>query len=123
MTLIDEININNVVYKFYSGIDVEIIKKHPKDGTSGFIFFYVESWINEFKSINRQRKLDSMLNETRYKKFIWKELENPFISIYQSEGVGLEEIHSVIKRKILNGTHDSVWTPISSIEKGVWKIG
>ena len=56
MILIDEIGVNNSSFKFYNGVDFDILIKHSKDGSDGFIFCFIDNWIKELKSYNRQRK-------------------------------------------------------------------
>ena len=37
MNFLDEIDVQSVNVKFWSGFDLEQILKHPKDGSSGFM--------------------------------------------------------------------------------------
>ena len=40
MTLIEKIQLDEINVSFYNGIDIDFATSHPKDGSSGFIFFF-----------------------------------------------------------------------------------
>lgn len=48
MELIEEFNLKDKV-TFYRGIDMDIISKHPKDGSNGMMVIFIE---NESTSLN-----------------------------------------------------------------------
>lgn len=84
MTLIDEIFIDNVKIKFYDGIDFNLATNHPKDGSEGFIYFFIDSWSSEVISRRRNDKIDSILNGEPL--LSNEELNNNYIVIYQTGG-------------------------------------
>jgi hypothetical protein len=124
MKLIDSIELDGYRIKFYNGIDFDIVKKHPTDGSSGMIICYIKNWINEVKLYNRINKLNSIIYNKDFSELNWVEdINNNHISIYQSDGVGVKELHKVIKEKLIKGiTTNNNWIPISGIKKGAWKI-
>lgn len=100
MILIDEIGVNNSSFKFYDGVDFDILIKHSKDGSDGFIFCFIDNWIKEVKSYNRQRKLNSIVDNIKYINFEWEMIDNNYISIYQVEGTGIEPVLEAVKNKV-----------------------
>lgn len=125
MILIDEIESNGYNIKFYNGIDFDIIKKHPLDGSEGMLIFYIENWINEVKSYNRTNKIKSILSDDEYNDLCWNndEINNNHVSIYQTDGIGVEELHKVIKGKILKSQiPNQPWIPVSGNKVGAWKL-
>ena len=87
MILIDKIVIDNVIFNFYEGIDFELLINHTNDGSDGFIFCFIDNWITEIKSYNRQKKLSSLIDDLYYEEFDWEKINNNFISVYQTEGM------------------------------------
>jgi hypothetical protein len=69
MTLIEESVYNETKVKYYEGIDFDILQKHPKDGSSGFIYCFINSWVKEVQSYNRNNKLKSIIKDFNYKDF------------------------------------------------------
>lgn len=124
MTLIDEVYFNeNSIVKFYEGVDFDVLIDHPKDGRSGFIFCFIENWKKEVKSFNRQNKINSLVENKQFTKFSWESINNNFISIYQTEGIGFEVVYETIRKKVLkNQLPDQPWIPINGISTGAWKI-
>jgi hypothetical protein len=123
MTLIEEIPFQDNLIRFYSGIDFDRLIKHPKDGSDGFIFCFIKNWKNEVNSHNRNSKLKSIIEDINYEKFQWESINNDFISIYQTEGIGYDVVYRTIKNKIINQQFpDQPWIPINSISTGAWKI-
>ena len=72
MILIDKIVIDNVIFNFYEGIDFELLINHTNDGSDGFIFCFIDNWITEIKSYNRQKKLSSLIDDLYYEEFDWE---------------------------------------------------
>ena len=64
MRLIDEIVVKNINIKFFDGVDFDLVFKHPKDGSDGFLIFFIKSWMDEIKIYNRNSKIESVLNNT-----------------------------------------------------------
>ena len=100
MTLIEKEIINDRLCLYYHGIDFDMIKNHPKDGSAGFVVFLVESFINEIKNHNRDRKLISILQKKEFVPFDTEEMAHDFVGIYQYEGVGLNTMLSVVKKQL-----------------------
>lgn len=100
MTLIEKEIINGRLCLYYDGIDFEMIRNHPKDGSNGFVVFLVESFINEIKNHNRHRKINSILQKEEFVPFDTDEMAHDFVGIYQYEGVGLKTMLSVVKKQM-----------------------
>ena len=49
MTLIDEMTSDDMNVKFYKRIDIDILLNHPKYGSNGLIYCFIENWIKEIK--------------------------------------------------------------------------
>jgi hypothetical protein len=100
MILIDEIIVDNVNIKFYKGMDIDLLLNHNRDGSNGFIFCFIDSWTAEVKSYNRQRKLVSLVDDINYKEFEWEMINNNYINIYQTEGLGIDIVYETIRGKL-----------------------
>ncbi len=100
MRLIEEEIINGRICRYYQGIDFEMIKSHPKDGSGGFIVFLVESFMSEIKNHNRDRKLKSLLQNNDFIPVDTDEMLHDFVGIYQYEGIGFKTILSIVKKQI-----------------------
>lgn len=123
MTLIEELRHGVNLIRFYEGCDFDVLINHPKDGTSGFIICFIQNWKNEVISYDRQKKLNSIISENKFKSFNWESINNNFISIYQTEGVGLELIYQTIRGKVIkNNLLDGAWVPVNGFNTGAWKI-
>ncbi len=120
MTLIETILVDDVKASFYDGIDFNVIMSHPKDGSSGFIFCFIENWVKEIKSWERGNKIDSVLTNNKSKhKFDIEDISNNYIAIYQLEGTEPGVVFNVIKQKFINKNFpEHPWIPISGINKG-----
>ena len=119
MILIDEITVDNVNVKFYEGMDFDLLLNHAKDGSNGFIFCFINNWVSEVKSYNRQRKLSSVVDDIEYEEFEWEEINNNFISVYQTEGI--PDVYQTIRKKVERKQFDSrSW--IGGMSTGAWKI-
>ncbi len=123
MILIDKIIIDNAQFQFYNGINFNDVIEHPKDGTGGFKFFFINNWKNELESWKRENKINSVLNDNYYN-INPIDIENDYISIYQLDGVSFDILYKVIKDKVINKSFiNHPWIPINGLNKGVWKIG
>ena len=127
MKLIEEINVDGIEYKFYNGMDIDSLINHPKDGSNGFIFCFIDNWVNEVRSYERQKKLESVLNSVLndgdLRCFKLEEFDNSYLAIYQTDGVGIEQTYRIIKDKVLNRNFTNLpYIPIAGITKGAWKI-
>ena len=124
MRLIDEIIIKNINIKFFDGVDFDLVIKHPKDGSDGFLIFFIESWENEVKIYNRNSRLESVLNNTKPENFTHQNIDNVYISIYQTSGSTInrtiESIYNIIRDKIEkdNLLPNQPWVPVAGINKG-----
>jgi hypothetical protein len=124
MILIEEILLDQTKVKFFNGIDFNVIMKHSKDGSGGFIFCFIENWVTEVKKWERESKINSVINNEQFEKFKTEELDNNYIAIYQLEGTEPGVLFEVIKEKVINKNFpEHPWIPISGLNKGSWKIG
>lgn len=119
MTLIESIIVDNNMVSFYSGIDIDSIIRHPKDGSNGFIFCFIDNWSKEVKSLRRQTKIDSILmNNKCYSDFEIEDINNNYIFIYQLEGTEPGVLFKIIKEKVINKNFpEHPWIPMSGINK------
>lgn len=123
MTLIEELKHEHKFIRFYEGCDFDELIDHPKDGSSGFIICFIENWKNEVISYERNKKLNSIVSEKNFETFKWESINNDFISIYQTDGVGLELIYQIVKDKIIkNNILDTPWISDNGFNSGAWKI-
>lgn len=121
MILIDKIIVDNLNVNFYDGIDFDLLINHSKDGSDGFIFCFINNWKTEVKIYNRQRKLSSIIYDIEYEEFEWEEIDNNFISVYQTEGMEVLDVYQTIRRKVERKQFDSgPW--IGGISAGAWRI-
>ena len=63
MIFLDEIFIGSVSVKFWSGLDIDEILKHPKDGTKGFMIVLINSVEEEKIRFQRDSKLRQIFGE------------------------------------------------------------
>jgi hypothetical protein len=123
MILIEEIVVDNNIVRFYNGIDFDILLRHNREGSDGFIYCFIDSWVSEVKSYNRQLKLESIISNVKFSKFEWGKIDNNYISVYQTDGVGIETLYKSIRERVINlRSVNNSWLPISGIDKGAWKI-
>lgn len=123
MTLIDEIVVMDIPIKFYEGINFDEAIKHSKDGLNGYIIFFINKWEDEVHLYNRDNKIDSIINNSEFREFKSEDIENTYVSIYQVDGVGVEEMYKTIRKKIENRNFpNQPWEPVSGFDKGAWKI-
>jgi hypothetical protein len=102
-------------------MDFDLLLNHAKDGSNGFIFCFIKNWLTEVKSYNRQRKLSSVVDDIDYEEFEWGKIDNNFISVYQTEGMGIHDVYQTIRKKVERKQFDSrPW--IGGMSTGAWKI-
>ena len=124
MNLIESIIVDGSEFSFYNGIDFDIVMSHPDDGSKGFIFCFIENWVDEVKIWERQSKLDSVLNNKLIEEFNSKKIENNYLAIYQLQGTEPGVLFEIIKEKVIKKNFpEHPWIPISGMEKGAWRIG
>jgi hypothetical protein len=133
MTLIEESVYNETKVKYYEGIDFDILQRHPKDGSSGFIYCFINSWVKEVQSYNRNNKLKSIIKDFNYKDFNWETINNDYICIYQTDGISIELLFRTIKEKLQRENYlpKSAYLNITELNSeknniinsgGAWKI-
>ena len=123
MILIDEIIVEGVNVKFYEGVDFDTLLNHSKDGSDGFIFCFINNWLTEVKSYNRQRKLSSVVDSVNYEEFEWDQINNDYISVYQTEGMGICNVYEVIRSKVERKQFEHKrWIPIGGLTTGAWNL-
>jgi hypothetical protein len=110
VNLINRENINDIWYAFYDGIDFDFIKKHPSDGSDGFIFCFVDNYASSIKSYNRNSVIDNIINDSEIKD---SEINNNYISIYQTNGE-TEMIYNSIRKNLEIREH---WVSIAGISR------
>jgi len=98
MVLIDETYIDDLIIKFYDGIDFNMILEHPKDGSKGFIYFFIGNWVEEMKIYKRDNKIDHIFGKPILD-FNSDEIENNYIVIYQTNGHTME-IYKIIRERL-----------------------
>ena len=102
MILIDSANKNGIDILFYDGIDIDKIVNHPKDGSNGLIVCYIDGYARHMTSIKRESKIDSILNDSKYEPFDLADIENNWIIIYETSGIGIKQLHLLIKEKLVD---------------------
>ena len=123
MILIDETIIDNVEVFFYEGMDIDKLLNHPKDGSNGFIYCFIDNWVSEIKRYNRQRKISSVIDGVVYEEFEWDNINNNYICIYQTEGMLVKDVYETIRNKVeVNQFPNQPWITIGSMDKGAFKI-
>ena len=124
MILIEKIFVDGQSVSFFNGIDFDILNNHPKDGSKGFIFCFIDNWVKEVKRWERNSTINSILDGKKIPKFNSENLENNYVAIYQLDGTEPGVLFEVIKEKVINRNFpEHSWIPISGIDKGAWKIG
>lgn len=100
MTLIEKEILSNGDFHYYHGIDFDLVKNHPTDGSAGFLIFLIESFIKEIKEYERNNKLKSLLNGEHFQPFDTKQMSHDFVCIYQYEGVGFSTMLNIVQTQI-----------------------
>ena len=115
MILIDETNVDGIDVKFYNGIDFDVVVNHPSDGSKGFIYFFIDNWIEEIKKHKRNNKIDSIIENSKI--FDPEDIENNYIAVYQTSGY-TSEVYKTIREKVeRNILTNFPWLPIAGITK------
>lgn len=118
MNLISKSKIDNIIIKYYDGMDLNVVSKHPKDGSKGVLVCFIKNW----KASVRNNKIDNVL--TNEKIININDINNNNVIIYQVDNIPIIELYDVVKDKLENGSFDSKpWVAIAGIDKGGWKIG
>lgn len=102
MTLIEEIEQKGVNVRFYNGVDFDVLINHSKDGSDGFIYCFMDSWIKEVQQYNRDNKIKSVINNTEYSDFDWDNINNNYICIYQADGIDIDILYQAIREKVIS---------------------
>ena len=123
MILIDSMYYQDTKVMFYNGIDFSKLLTHSKDGSDGFIYLFIENWVEEVKSYNRNLKLESIINNLDFNEFNWDLIDNNYVCVYQTQGVGVDVVYDTIRKKLENDQFpDQPWIPMASGKTGAWKI-
>ena len=101
MILIDEIVSMGSTVRFYNGIDFDMIDDHPKDGSDGFLYFFVDKWVDEISIYKRESKINSIIGDGS-KIVDIESINNNWIAIYQTDG-NTKAIYDIIKTKFDDG--------------------
>jgi hypothetical protein len=100
MILISKEIVDGDEVRYYEGIDFDIVKKHPTDGSEGFIFCFVDSWVGEVKNYNRTNKIDTIVENKELKdNFNIDDINNNYVCIYQTNG-NTKETYKTIRENI-----------------------
>lgn len=113
MILISKEIIDNVEVRYYDGIDMDIIRSHPNDGSGGFIFCFIDNWVNEIKKYNRSNKIDTIIDGKEPRDFSSEKIDNNYVCIYQTNGQ-TREIYKTIKDNI-NSRIGKPWLSVPGI--------
>lgn len=101
-----------VMMRYYFGIDFKRVLNHPKDGSDGMMFCFIESFEKSQKSFERELKIDHLLDGLDIDT-INKEIDNSYIFIYQT-GEYQEQVYLAIKRKMVESIDSKYpWIPVS----------
>lgn len=130
MTLIEEVDYKGTSVKFYSGVDFDKLLTHPKDGSDGFIYCFMNSWVKEVQSYNRNNKLKSIIENKDYSDFEWESIDNNYVAIYQADGIDIDLLYKTIRDKVLqNYLPTSSYLHITETSEsniinggGAWKV-
>lgn len=99
MILISKEIIDGDEIKYYDGIDFDIVKEHPHDGSNGFIFCFVDNLVSEIKKYNRSNKIDTIIDDKDEKVFDTEEINNNYVCVYQTNGL-TQQVYETIKENI-----------------------
>ena len=102
MILIEEVKYKDTHVRFYNGIDFDFLINHAKDGTDGFIYCFMDNWIKEVQTYNRDNKINSIIKNKTYSDFDWDSINNNYIAVYQADGIEIDFLYKVIRDKVLN---------------------
>lgn len=108
MKILDEINIDGDIVKFYDGIDFDFVHNYKK---KELLVIFIDNWTSEYKRYERNSKIDYILDD---KKINLKDIENNYIAIYQTNGF-LEPVYETIKKKMLEKHGE--WCAVAGIKR------
>lgn len=103
MTLLEK-SVTNGGYpiRYYSGIDIEKILNHPKDGSQGIIIAFFDSIETEKIKMRRRELINKILDNYDDKTFdMLIENENPYVILYETQGYQ-DIIFRSVKQKVEN---------------------
>lgn len=102
----------NTPMRYYFGIDFKKAMCHPKDGSEGMMFCFVESFSDSQKSFERELKIDNLLDGLDTD-MINREIDNAYVFIYQT-GEYQEQVYTAIKNKMRDRQkYPHPWVPVS----------
>ena len=113
MNFLDEVDIQKLSVKFWSGFDLEQILNHPKDGSDGFMIVLVESIESERLKFQREYTINRIIGDNNLIDFdnLLDNVNNSFLAIYQS--IGDDQLLVKILKEKFTKTLD--WRPIRGI--------
>jgi len=113
MNFLDEMYIQKLSVRFWSGFDIEQILNHPKDGSGGFMIVLVESIESERLKFQREYMINRIIGDRNIIDFdnLLDNVNNSFLAIYQS--IGDDELLVKILKEKFTKTLD--WRPIQGI--------
>lgn len=95
--------------RYYKGIDFNVIKNHPKDGSGGMIIVFVKNWRNEISKWKRNNNISRVLDEEVLEYDLDNiDIDNSYISIYQTGDVKVKSVYETIKNNLEN---KNKWLP------------
>lgn len=104
MNLISKEIINNIKFVFYDGIDFDILENHPKDGSDGFMYFFVEDWGIEVSKIKRNNIIEKVLDDSEKSIKDYNNINNDYIIIYQTSK------NIITKESIINTIRENLYS-------------
>jgi hypothetical protein len=96
MHKIVEKKIQDVNFRFYNGMDLDILMNHPYDGSDGYIVCLIDNWVSCISKYNRSVKIDNMINGTERVIYKSDEFDNEYIMIYQCSDIPKEKMLEVV---------------------------
>lgn len=113
MNFLDDMDIQKLNVRFWSGFDLEQILNHPKDGSDGFMIVLVESIESERLKFQREYMINRIIGDNNLIDFdnLLDNVNNSFLAIYQSKGDD-ELLVKILKEKF---TKTLDWRPIQGI--------
>lgn len=79
--LIFDENIDGMRIRIYNEIDLETLNSHPKDGSEGFIFCFVQKNFN--LHVNRAKNLDVLMDVNKEDDYYdISKLDNMYLALY-----------------------------------------
>jgi hypothetical protein len=100
MIKIKEKIISNYKFLFYDEIDFDIILKHPKDGSDGFIVCFVNNFSKSIIEYNRDIKIKNILGNIIKKSIKYEDIESKYVMIYQCNDIPKNKMLESIVNKL-----------------------